>query len=108
MLNISIDVADARPPGVAEDLSYNEQESIAEYIMEEILGIEDAFPESEDNDASQKTVLKKANTIDQFVVTPLAVKEQDHAALQKNTYPQQPVISPSHQYIKIVSPPPEF
>ena len=107
MLNISIDVADADAFNMAEDLSYNEQESIVEYILEEMMGFEDAFPESDDNDASQKTVLKKSNNIDNFVVTPVALRDQDYYTIQKDKYPQQPGVSPAFQYIRIISPPPE-
>ena len=106
MLNISIDMVDATPPNTAEDLTYNEQESIIEFILEEMIGIEDAIPETEDNDASQKTVLKKTSNIDQFTFNTVLIKEHDYGIV-KIKYPQQRVVAASTQFIKVVSPPPE-
>ena len=106
MLNISIDAADATPSDVAEDLSFNEQESILEYILEEIIGIENAIPESEDNDATQSSFLKKAAGPDIFCSI-LTIKQDHFFFLQKDCYSHPRPVSLSHRFIEIVVPPPK-
>lgn len=56
-LNISVDTADLQPSYAPEDLSINDQESIVEIMVEQILGFEDAIPEYDDND--QNNITKK-------------------------------------------------
>ncbi|MBC6996793.1 hypothetical protein QWY85_20290 [Neolewinella lacunae] len=51
LFNISVDAIDHLPQHFAEDLSYNDQESIVEFLVETILGFEDAFTEFDDHDA---------------------------------------------------------
>ena len=61
LLNISVDTADFNPNFISEDLSLNDQESIIEIIVEQVLGYEDAFMEYDDNDREdhhKKTNLK--------------------------------------------------
>ena len=50
LFNISIDTADPNPESIPEDLSFNDQESFAEIVLEEFLGFEDAFKEYDDHD----------------------------------------------------------
>lgn len=50
-LNISVDSNDLNPQYIPEDLSINDQESIVEIIVEQVLGYEDAIKEYDDNDA---------------------------------------------------------
>ena len=50
LLNISVDTADPNPEYIPEDLSFNDQESIVEIIIEKILGYEDAIEEYDDHD----------------------------------------------------------
>ncbi len=50
LLNISVDTADPYPEHIPEDLSINDQESIVEIIVEQVLGYEDAFKEYDDPD----------------------------------------------------------
>lgn len=59
LLNISVDPADPNPPHIPEDLTINDQESIIEIIVEQILGFEDAFKEYDDNDTQDHN--KKTN-----------------------------------------------
>ncbi len=51
LLNISVDMADPNPEHIPEDLSINDQESIVEIVVEQVLGYEDAFKEYDDNDS---------------------------------------------------------
>lgn len=50
IFNFSIDAPDAFGDNVAEDLSFNDIESISELILEDLLGIYDACPEHDEND----------------------------------------------------------
>ena len=65
MLNCSIDSPDNHPNFVAEDLTFNDQESIVELVVEIILGFDETIPEYEDNDNHKHTV-KKIRTIDLY------------------------------------------
>lgn len=61
LLNISVDTADPYSEHIPEDLSINDQESIVEIVVEQVLGYEDAFEEYDDHDSedhSKKTVVK--------------------------------------------------
>jgi len=107
LLNTSIDMADELPSNITEDLSFNEQESIVEYVLEEMLGIEDAIPESEDNDPSQNTTVKKATGFDQFLVSPVITHKEPYAVYSKAAYRPQEIFFVSGSYIKIITPPPE-
>jgi hypothetical protein len=50
LFNISVDTADPNPDYIPEDLSFNDQESIVEIIVEQVLGDEDAIKEYDDHD----------------------------------------------------------
>lgn len=50
IFNFSIDTPDVFGDEVAEDLSYNDIESITELILEDVLGIYNACPEHDEND----------------------------------------------------------
>lgn len=52
LFNISVDAPDSQPVHIAEDLSINDPESIAEFVLEHIFGFEDAFPETDDDDSN--------------------------------------------------------
>lgn len=107
MLNSSIDLPDITSAGLPEDLSYNEQESIAEYILEEILNIENAIPESEDNDATQNSTIKKTAVADQYIIVHISLKENIYPVDLEKEYPQNGDFFLANQFIEIVSPPPE-
>lgn len=50
LLNISIDLPDKFNDSVPENLAFNDQESIIEFIAEKVLGFENAFEEYDDFD----------------------------------------------------------
>jgi hypothetical protein len=65
LLNISVDTQDPYPEHIPEDLSINDQESIIEIVVEQVLGYEDAFKEYDDHDTEDHN--KKTNVkIDLF------------------------------------------
>lgn len=51
LLNISVDAPDQLPGHFPEDLSFNDQESIVELVVEKLLGFENAIAEHDDHDA---------------------------------------------------------
>jgi len=62
-LNISIDAIDPSPNHVPEDLSFNEQESLVEFVVETLLGFGDAIAEYDDQDGDEKSA-KKSDKLD--------------------------------------------
>jgi hypothetical protein len=50
LFNISVDTADPHPEHIPEDLSFNDQESVIEIIVEQLLGYENAIKEYDDHD----------------------------------------------------------
>ncbi len=61
LLNISVDTADPNPEHIPEDLSFNDQESIIEIVLEKVLGFENIIEEYDDYDTedhNQKNHLK--------------------------------------------------
>lgn len=66
LLNISVDSADPNPEHIPEDLSFNDQESIVEIIVEQVLGYADAIKEYDDHDTADHN--KKKNVKIDFLV----------------------------------------
>lgn len=65
ILNFSVDSPDAQPDHMAEDLSINDLESIAEIVLEEWMEIDDAIPEHDESDTNDGTMVFK-KSIDFF------------------------------------------
>jgi len=63
LLNVRIDTADPQPENIPEDLSFNDQESVIEFVIEKILGFEDAIREYDDHD-NQSPIKTKNVKID--------------------------------------------
>ncbi len=59
LLNISVDPADPNPNYIPEDLSFNDQESMVEIVLEKILGFEDAISEYDDHDTEDHNQKKR-------------------------------------------------
>lgn len=107
MLNICVDSPDASPYHVPQDLSYNDQESIVEIILEKVLGCEDAIPEYDDNDPDQNTILKNNISIYNFILPFFESKfngDFSEGKRQNNSIYFSYI--PIH-YLEIHSPPPE-
>jgi hypothetical protein len=51
LLNCGIDAPDARPDRLPEDLSFNDMECLAEVLLEQVLGIDNALAEYDEHDA---------------------------------------------------------
>lgn len=50
ILNCSVDTPDCQPENIPEDLTYNDMESVVEILLEQVLGINNAIAETDDND----------------------------------------------------------
>lgn len=66
LLNISVDAADPNPQNIPEDLTFNDQESIIEIVVEKVFGFEDAIEEYDDHDSEDP---KAKKTIDKINLT---------------------------------------
>lgn len=68
-LNICVDTPDPNPEYIPEDLTINDQESIIEIIVEQIMGYENAIEEFDDNDTEDHNTLTitKINLINRYL-----------------------------------------
>ena len=105
-LNISVDTPDSLPNYVSEDLSINDQESIIEILLENVLGIENAIPEVDDNDTDG---LSKNNTSQfdtlTYSIYNQSLKQKD-AIENSNGYPEY-VVGLTTGYYLLNTPPPK-
>ena len=77
LLNISVDSHDLNPEPLAINLSINEQESIVEIVVEQILGFENAIAENDDHDQQQHKT-KKNSKIDVVILLKTTLDCPDH------------------------------
>ena len=106
LLNISIDAADPHPNHIPENLSINDQESIVDIVVEQLLGFENAFDEYDDNDSDDHNSESNAQLKVKFFVQSTS-KTLLHISLRhkiilkstKKLFPQ--------DFLKVESPPPE-
>jgi len=67
LLNISVDSPDILPYK-AEDLSFNDQESIVEIVIEKFLDYDTLIPEIDDNDSNGQSPIKKIFQLDFYLL----------------------------------------
>lgn len=107
LLNISVDTADPYPEYFPEDLSFNDQESIIEIIVEQVLGFTDAIQEYDDHDREDHT--QKKNGKISFLAQ--VVKANNSALIQPlerdNRFPDG-TIRLTSGFKQIDSPPPKI
>lgn len=68
IFNCSVDMPDAAPQNVAENLSYNDMESFVELLLEYVLGFENAVSEYDDADNEDGTSFEIKNSLDIFTL----------------------------------------
>jgi hypothetical protein len=109
ILNFSIDAPDVIDRNIAEDLSYNEIESFTELITENILGIENAFSESDEKGDEETEFFKKYSEITFYFNSSKDKTVNDSLMSIKNSSISNLYSTPycSTIYISIFSPPPE-
>jgi len=73
IFDYSIDIPDPQSDAVTEDLSYNDMESISEFIFEYCLGWENFFPEHDEDDPEDRGGFAKKIEI-AFVLNPVILK----------------------------------
>ena len=107
LLNCSIDTSDLYHDEAQENLTINHQESVAELIIEKILGFESAIPESDDSDSGDNTTLKKSKAVDFFVVPVCVLCIDDFCPQLTSKNIGFSKIMRWQTYFEIHSPPPE-
>lgn len=109
ILNFSIDAPDVIDRNIAEDLSYNEIESFTELITENILGIENAFSETDEKGDEETEFFKKYSEITFYFSSSKDKTVNDSLRSIKNSSTSNLYSTPycSTIYISIFSPPPE-
>jgi len=106
ILNLSVDSPDPQPIDVPEDLEYNDMESIVEIFLELVLEIEDAIPESDDDDSTQGLLAQSGFQLDCYPPNPgvdLSTGEMIAAVLHGQFSYKDPY---AHQFHPEVVPPP--
>lgn len=105
-LNGVVDPPDLYSDAVAEDLSYNEMESVLEVFVERVLQYEDFFEEYDDDDAG-KTLLKKRSSLDAFLFpTLMPLSPGPRSGL--NRCAQTQLLHPKDIWLTPLTPPPDF
>jgi hypothetical protein len=108
ILNFSIDPPDVNQD-IPEDLSYNEIESITEWIAENVLQITDAFPEHDDDDDNGTGITKKVLEL-QYYESPIAINDKVDSAIpvtDRNAVSSYDFFSLPQNFLDVFSPPPE-
>lgn len=106
LFNLSVDTTDPYPEYIPEDLSFNDQESIIEIIIEQILGFENAIKEYDDHDTEEHN--KKQNTKIELLAFQLHTNENPPKLSERS------IIAAGHKtpitdgFIDIDSPPPKI
>ncbi len=107
LLNISVDAADPNPEHIPEDLSINDQESIVEIVIEQILGYEDTFKEYDDHDPEDHN---KKNTVKIDIFTQYALHSiinQSFIKTTKSGFPDRSTYL-TDGFHQLDAPPPKF
>lgn len=109
ILNFSLDAPDATNITIAEDLSFNEIESFTEWFAEDVLNIEDAFSESDEQGDEESGFIKKIVDIKFYqvafedeIITPTLKNVKNNSTSVNYSKPFCSTI-----YISVFSPPPE-
>lgn len=106
LLNISVDTADPNPEHIPEDLTINDQESIVEIIVEQVLGFEDAIKEYDDHDPEDHNK-KKGVSIDLLALFHSTADTAHHQLFEQQKRSHNYVARLAKGYHQIDSPPPK-
>ena len=83
MLNICVDSPDLFP-NQPENLNINDQESVIELVVEQVLDLGGVIPEYDDNDTEEHTSSKTSVNLDHFIVDKASIAFQQNFSLLKN------------------------
>lgn len=105
-LNSSVDTPDPYPDYIPEDLTYNDQESILEFVVEKMLGFEEAFEEHDEPDSEEHN--KKNNgKINFFVDSHYGHHSNKFNCLSKSKIFIDPSCFLTNVFLNIDTPPPK-
>lgn len=106
LLNISVDTPDPYPEHIPEDLSFNDQESIVEIIVEKVLGYENAIEEYDDHDTKDHNE-KKSVKIDLLVYQVATNEDFQRKLIEKKSLYHNYEARLANGFKEIDSPPPK-
>ncbi|TLF45400.1 hypothetical protein [Maribacter aurantiacus] len=106
LLNISVDTIDPKPEYIPENLAFNDQESIVEIVVEQLLGFEEAFEEFDDPDTEEHNTSSKVkiNLISAFFFEYGLDTSNFETAIK--TFPNYRMHLP-HGFGQLITPPPK-
>lgn len=107
ILNCSIDTSELHSFGTPTDVTINHQESVAELIIEKVLGFENAIAENDDSGTENQSTLKKLTAVDFYLVPQFSVDVADFLTTQLLTKIGFSAAAQRQTYFEIHSPPPE-
>jgi hypothetical protein len=104
MLNVCVDMPDAAPDYVPEDLTVNDIETVVELVLEKALDIDNAIEEQDEADDTNALNFEMCKDF-KFYNSPLKVNFRRTAVAYNKT--ETPYIAPSlKSFIKEIIPPP--
>jgi hypothetical protein len=104
LFNFSIDSRDANPDHIAEDLTYNDIESVFEFSMECLLGIHNAVAEHDERDQESAGSFEFSKIFYKCTVTKVQVTPASFIQfLYSEIFPCDSRLNP---FVEINSPPP--
>lgn len=104
LFNVSVDPPDKEMFGVAEDLSINDMESVMEIIIEDFMGINNFFPEHDEDDSKSHRVYIDIDFFEKIKIFSLTLSKD---ISDKNKFDTDSSFFSDIQ-INLVSPPPEL
>ncbi|MBD3583946.1 hypothetical protein [Flavobacterium selenitireducens] len=107
LLNCCVDAPDASGRWKSENLSYNEQESVIELVVEKALGYGDVIPEYDDTDSGNESPVKKNISIDFFLLPQCDLIQNERIASRVAFNPNHNNLNP-REIPDYISPPPEI
>ena len=107
MLNICVDSPDLFP-NQPENLNINDQESVIELVVEQVLDLGDVIPEYDDNDTEEHTSSKTSVNLDHFIVDESAIAFQQNFSLLKKQNTLFALANFRNLSLEVDAPPPKF
>ena len=107
MLNICVDSPDLFP-NQPENLNINDQESVIELVVEQVLDLGNVIPEYDDNDTEDHTSSKTSVNLDHFIVDKSSIAFQQDFSLQKKQNTLFALANFRNLSLEVDAPPPKF
>lgn len=105
LFNFSIDGRDAHPDYINEDLAHNDIESILEFALESVLGIENAIHEHDEQDTDHGRFNTQVIFFQQPATCVLEIAGNEGVAVEHHS--PRPTLQPGLESLDILSPPPK-